>query len=96
MACGSFYFFSFGLLKRKGPIELGAMLRTLLFKRIRDMASLVRCYQTFLWVGFLRCFCNYQVGRHVEINLKLLHGLWVKTHMFGRHVELIKINDMAF
>ena len=39
-------------------------------------------------MGFLCCLCNYHVGRHVEINLKLIHmASGVKTHTFGRHVE---------
>ena len=35
-----------------------------------------------------RFFENPLVGRHVEINLKLIHmASGVKTHTFGRHVE---------
>ncbi len=46
-------------------------------------------------VGF---FENPLVGRHVEINLKLIHmALGVKTHTFGRHVEnSLRISNMAF
>jgi hypothetical protein len=36
------------------------------------------------------------VGRHVEINLKLIHmASGVKTRTFGRHVERLKIVIMA-
>ena len=36
------------------------------------------------------------VGRHVEINLKLIHmASGVKTHTFGRHVERLEIVFMA-
>jgi hypothetical protein len=53
----------------------------------------VRCYQTFLWVRFLRCFCNYHIGRHVE-RLKIVIMAWgVKTHTLGRHVDW-KFNHM--
>ena len=40
----------------------------------------------------------YRVGRHVEINLKLIHmASGVKTHMVGRHVEnSLRIANMAF
>ena len=38
------------------------------------------------------------VGRHVEINLKLIHmASGVKTHTFGRHVEnRLRVDNMAF
>jgi hypothetical protein len=35
----------------------------------------------FLRAGSVRCFCNYHVGRHVEINLKLIHmASGIKTY----------------
>jgi len=51
--------------------------------------------------GFIktdRFFENPLVGRHVEINLKLIHmASGVKTHTLGRHVEnSLRITNMAF
>ena len=40
---------------------------------------------TCFWVAVL---ATTTLGRHVEINLKLIHmASGVKTHTFGRHVE---------
>ena len=41
---------------------------------------------------------NLLVGRHVEINLKLIHmASGVKIHTLGRHVEnSLRIANMAF
>ncbi len=71
----------------------GVKWRTLLLKRIRDMASLWDVIRHFSRWGFLRCFCNYQVGRHVLINLKLIDmafGFDVRWFIIespvGRHV----------
>ncbi len=83
------------------------MWRTLFIKKNSRHGKSVRCYQTFLWVGFLRCFCNYHVGRHVGNRLKVdKHGsgfLFSLTVLkrkapieLGRHVEInLKLIHMA-
>ncbi len=68
------------------------------------MASLQDVIRHFVSQGgvikFFSLICEekspYKVGRHVEINLKLIHmASGVKTHMFGRHVERLEIVFMA-
>ncbi len=64
------------------------MFECLFFFFLKDFMTWLVCKMLsdilFLRAGSLRCFCNYHVGRHVEINLKLIHmASGIKTYTLG-------------
>jgi hypothetical protein len=91
MACGSFNFFSL-VFEEKSPIELGAMFWSLLFKRVGNMAFWVWCSLIHNWITRWAS-CSLIYIKDMDFTKT---GRFFENPLVGRHVLLIKINDMAF